>query len=256
MALVRNLYRAFLREAKRMESAGERLALVEPLRIEDASKYYGRASFTLDMPPGVLQRTYFPNVPFAELGLADATHFSASEMRELVGRLFRKSPTLLSPSDAIKYPSTLNRLRASAMCHTETETVFAIDMSVRVKVSTIFLPTFPIAALAAASHWPHCYRVRVKNSGTEAVQLVGRTWEFRDTRGGSIVVPRGSPGVVGQVPRLEPGQTFTYFSGVQLNTSSGVMEGSLQMKGRLQAKEQTSFDAVIRPTLLGGPSLA
>jgi ApaG protein len=40
------------------------------------------------------------------------------------------------------------------------------------------------------------------------------------------------PGVVGKQPFLKPGESFTYTSGVPLNTPSGMMGGSYQMESR------------------------
>ena len=75
------------------------------------------------------------------------------------------------------------------------------------------------------------YRIRLTNVGTVPVQLVARQWDIRNSDGTShATVPRGSPGVVGQTPKLEPGgDSFEYASGTTLATSTGTVEGSLQM---------------------------
>ena len=49
------------------------------------------------------------------------------------------------------------------------------------------------------------------------------------------------PGVVGEQPVLEPGQSFEYTSGCPLDTPYGSMEGSYQMV----TKAGTEFDAEI-----------
>ena len=50
--------------------------------------------------------------------------------------------------------------------------------------------------------------------GCFKVQLVGRHLIFTDATGGTEEVPRGSAGVVGHTPVLEPGQSFEYYSGM------------------------------------------
>ena len=63
----------------------------------------------------------------------------------------------------------------------------------------------PAHLALAAGHWRHAYRVRLRNAGAVPVQLLTRHLVFTDTRQGSIVVPYGSPGVVGAAPTLVPG---------------------------------------------------
>jgi ApaG protein len=73
------------------------------------------------------------------------------------------------------------------------------------------------------------YTIEITNQGESTVQLKSRYWRITDSAGHSEEV-RG-PGVVGQTPVLEPGQSFTYTSGCPLGTPSGIMVGSYQMSG-------------------------
>ena len=57
------------------------------------------------------------------------------------------------------------------------------------------------------------------------------------------------PGVVGEQPRLEPGDEFEYASGVPLTTPSGMMTGSYQMETR----HGESFDVEIPAFSLDSP---
>ena len=75
--------------------------------------------------------------------------------------------------------------------------------------------------------WVFGYRVTIENRGGEPVQLLSRHWRITDARGRLIEV-RGE-GVVGEQPRLEPGESFQYTSGTPLSTPSGFMVGSYQM---------------------------
>jgi ApaG protein len=71
------------------------------------------------------------------------------------------------------------------------------------------------------------YRVTIENKGEETVQLLNRHWRITDAHGRLIEV-RG-PGVVGEQPRLEPGESFRYTSGTPLDTPSGIMVGTYGM---------------------------
>ena len=71
------------------------------------------------------------------------------------------------------------------------------------------------------------YRVRIENEGSETVQLRARHWRITDGQGRLHEV-RGA-GVVGEQPRLEPGEAFEYTSGTPLATPSGFMAGSYAM---------------------------
>ena len=59
------------------------------------------------------------------------------------------------------------------------------------------------------------------------MQLKTRHWRITDASG-RVQEVRGA-GVVGEQPRLEPGQSFEYTSGVPLPTPSGFMAGSYRM---------------------------
>ncbi|MGB1005948.1 MAG: Co2+/Mg2+ efflux protein ApaG, partial [Thalassobaculaceae bacterium] len=65
------------------------------------------------------------------------------------------------------------------------------------------------------------------NQGDEVVRLETRTWSITDAKG--VTQEVHGPGVVGEFPRLAPGETFAYTSGVPLSEPSGVMVGTYQM---------------------------
>src|SRR5437868_11853771 len=71
------------------------------------------------------------------------------------------------------------------------------------------------------------YTIDITNLGAETVQLKTRHWRITDALG-RLQEVRG-PGVVGEEPRLAPGQSFEYTSGVPLPTPSGFMTGSYGM---------------------------
>jgi ApaG protein len=71
------------------------------------------------------------------------------------------------------------------------------------------------------------YKVKVSNDGHEAARLVNRHWIITDARG--EVEQVHGPGVVGEQPRLEPGESFEYTSGCPLPTPRGSMRGTYEM---------------------------
>lgn len=72
------------------------------------------------------------------------------------------------------------------------------------------------------------YHVSIANNGIETVRLRKRHWTITDANGTRHEVD--GQGVVGEQPRLEPGQVFEYTSGTPLRTSSGIMSGSYTME--------------------------
>ena len=91
-------------------------------------------------------------------------------------------------------------------------------------------------------HFVWTYQVVIENRGRETVQLRSRHWRITNARG-EVREVRG-PGVVGEQPRLEPGDEFEYTSGVPLTTPSGIMTGSYQM----ETQHGESFDVEIPPS--------
>ena len=72
------------------------------------------------------------------------------------------------------------------------------------------------------------YTIVITNDGDRPVTLVNRHWVIIDAYGRREDVK--GPGVVGQTPRLEPGQAFKYQSFCPLRTVWGTMEGAYQMR--------------------------
>ena len=75
--------------------------------------------------------------------------------------------------------------------------------------------------------WFFLYKIRITNQSDETVQLKKRHWVITDATG-KVEEVRG-PGVVGEQPVLEPGQSFEYTSGCPLGTPFGSMRGSYDM---------------------------
>lgn len=77
-------------------------------------------------------------------------------------------------------------------------------------------------------HYVWAYQVVIENTGGETVQLRSRHWKITDAVG-QLQEVRGA-GVVGEQPKLAPGESFEYTSGVPLSTPSGIMSGHYTMQ--------------------------
>jgi ApaG protein len=91
------------------------------------------------------------------------------------------------------------------------------------------------------------YRVVIENKGAETMQLLSRYWRITDARG-RIREVRGA-GVVGEQPVIPPGKSFEYTSGAPLETPSGFMTGTYQMR----AESGESFEIGIPLFALESP---
>ncbi|MEC8844900.1 MAG: Co2+/Mg2+ efflux protein ApaG, partial [SAR324 cluster bacterium] len=77
------------------------------------------------------------------------------------------------------------------------------------------------------NHFVFAYKIRIKNHGSQTVQLLSRHWIITDSNGKTEEVK--GEGVVGEQPVLDPGEEFEYTSGSHLKTEMGTMHGSYQM---------------------------
>jgi len=95
---------------------------------------------------------------------------------------------------------------------------------VTVRVSVAYLAD---QSSPEAGRWFWSYHIRIENHRDAAVQLLARHWVITDARG-HVHEVRGQ-GVVGDTPRIEPGESYDYVSGCPLETSSGAMAGEFRM---------------------------
>lgn len=71
------------------------------------------------------------------------------------------------------------------------------------------------------------YRIVISNHSDTTVRLMQRYWNITDQNGQVDEIT--GPGVIGEQPVLNPGDTFEYSSGCPLDTPSGLMYGHYQM---------------------------
>ncbi len=93
------------------------------------------------------------------------------------------------------------------------------------------------------------YTITIRNVGTVSAQLLTRHWVITDADG-KVQEVRGD-GVVGEQPRLAPGENFQYTSAALIETPVGTMVGSYQMV----ADDGVSFDAEIPLFRLSIPNI-
>ncbi len=93
------------------------------------------------------------------------------------------------------------------------------------------------------------YTITITNQSDVPVQLLKRSWKITDAE--HKITRVAGDGVVGQQPKLAPGESFSYTSGTVLATPIGTMEGFYTMK--TDAGEQ--FDVEIPSFRLAVPNI-
>lgn len=100
-----------------------------------------------------------------------------------------------------------------------------------------------------ASRYAFAYTITVRNRGPVSAQLLTRHWVITDANG-QVQEVRGD-GVVGEQPRLSPGEAFRYTSGCVLETPVGVMQGAYGFRDA----DGNDFEAPIAAFRLAVPGL-
>lgn len=115
---------------------------------------------------------------------------------------------------------------------------------IQVDVDTRFLPD---QSTPEQNRYAFAYTITITNKGQAPAQLVSRHWLI--THGNGKIDEVRGPGVVGETPRLMPGEAFEYTSGAILEAPVGTMEGSYQMV----TDEGEPFEAPIKRFVLSMP---
>jgi ApaG protein len=126
-----------------------------------------------------------------------------------------------------------------------TTTSSSITDGIRVSVTSRYIPEQSVPRL---KRFVWAYTIRIVNESASPAKLVSRHWVIVDANQ-KVEEVRG-PGVVGEQPRLEPGQSFQYTSGCVLQTSRGTMRGEYQMT----RDDDSTFEAEIAPFALELPA--
>ncbi len=99
------------------------------------------------------------------------------------------------------------------------------------------------------SRYVWAYHIVIENHSDQAVWLTHRYWHITDQNG--LVDEVEGPGVVGEQPRLLPGDSYEYSSGCPLDTPSGIMFGHY----RMEDDEGKAFNVEIPAFSLDSPGL-
>lgn len=118
------------------------------------------------------------------------------------------------------------------------------DHTIEIEVNTQYLQE---QSDPVSGRYAFAYTIGITNLGEESVTLVNRHWRITDDN--NRVEEVKGPGVVGQQPEIEPGQSFQYSSGAIIGTETGTMEGSYEMV----AANGDKFLATIPAFLLAPP---
>lgn len=129
---------------------------------------------------------------------------------------------------------------AELLCNRRVESKYELNIDVQ----THYLPD---QSDEQADRYVFAYTITIRNTGTIAAQLISRHWLITD--GNHDVQEVRGLGVIGEQPKLDPGQSFQYTSGASIATPVGTMRGSYQM----MAADGTRFDAPIPEFTLSIP---
>ena len=165
-----------------------------------------------------------------------AIELVADARRAVENRPADPTPAQPSPSRPLK--------RATATIAEPTSS--ALTEGIRVTVQSLYLPD---QSMPHDAQYVFAYTVAISNVGATTAQLRTRHWII--TNGKGEVEEVAGDGVVGEQPRLAPGQSFQYTSGCVLTTPVGTMHGTYQMA----RDDGAYFDAAIAPFALASPVL-
>ncbi len=97
--------------------------------------------------------------------------------------------------------------------------------SINVQVQTTYIAA---QSIPQQQRFVYAYTITISNQGEIPAQLISRHWRISDAND-NLQEVKGM-GVVGEQPLIAPGKSYTYTSGVVLETETGIMEGSYQMR--------------------------
>jgi ApaG protein len=99
----------------------------------------------------------------------------------------------------------------------------------------------------SASRYFFAYHIKIDNTGDIGAQLLTRHWVITDSN--EKIERVNGEGVVGEFPKLAPGESFEYTSAAAIETSVGTMRGHYTMR----AEDGQEFEATIPQFSLSVP---
>ena len=121
-----------------------------------------------------------------------------------------------------------------------------VNSGVDIKVSTQYLKQQSDPGRAS---YAFAYTITITNNRTLPVKLLSRHWIITD-QNNKVEEVKG-PGVVGQQPLIQPGQSYQYSSGAVIHTEIGDMKGTYTM----QSSDGDLFAAPIPLFILAVPHM-
>lgn len=119
-------------------------------------------------------------------------------------------------------------------------------MGVSVSVKTHFMKA---ESRPHKKRFVYSYTITISNNGELSAQLLSRHWII--TSGDTLKTQEvQGDGVIGQQPRIKPGEHFTYTSGTVMDSPVGTMQGSYRFMDELGEY----FDVIIEPFTLAAPN--
>lgn len=120
------------------------------------------------------------------------------------------------------------------------------NYEIRIQVATQYVDD---QSEPAIDRYVFAYTITIENLSELPAQLLSRHWVITDANG--KVQEVSGDGVVGEQPKLRPGETYRYSSGAVLETPVGAMQG----RYRMQADDGIDFDAPIPAFTLAVPGM-
>lgn len=96
---------------------------------------------------------------------------------------------------------------------------------ITIKVRTVYLHE---QSQPKQNRFAFAYTITIENNSERPAKLLNRHWIITDAN--NVVQEVQGAGVVGEQPRILPGDSYTYTSGAILETQVGTMEGSYEMQ--------------------------
>ncbi|MGH1440535.1 MAG: Co2+/Mg2+ efflux protein ApaG [Cellvibrionaceae bacterium] len=106
-----------------------------------------------------------------------------------------------------------------------TDDCTTVSQPIMIKVKTAYLDDH---SQPEKKRFAFAYTITIENNSDQPAQLLSRHWIITDAN--NVVQEVEGMGVVGQQPRILPGDSYTYSSGAVLETQVGTMEGTYQMQ--------------------------
>jgi ApaG protein len=112
--------------------------------------------------------------------------------------------------------------------------VTKISSGVQISVDVFYQKEYSNPIL---NEYMFAYKINIENKNNFPIQLLRRHWHIVESNGSNREVD--GDGVIGVQPTIQPGDTYQYVSGCNLQTDIGKMFGTYTMKNLYKKNEFT-----------------